>query len=88
MRLIASTGSIRAAAAEMEMSYNRAWMLVREMNRLFKRPLVASSRGGGTGGGAELTQTGLRVLALYSKMEKDCLRVARGDWKVLRGLLR
>lgn len=86
--LIASKGSIRAAAAEMEMSYNRAWTLVGEMNRLFKKPLVASARGGGDGGGARLTPTGVRVLGLYTKMERDCLRVAQTDWKTLRGLLR
>eukprot|EP01035_Chromulina_nebulosa_P036459 gene36459-biopygen23953 len=51
LRHIAATGSIRTAAAELGMSYNRAWQLVTAMNALFHSPLVTVSRGGGTGGG-------------------------------------
>jgi len=86
--LIASRGSIRAAASQMGMSYNRAWTLVREMNRLFRKPLVESLRGGGTGGGATLTPTGLRVLGIYGSMERGCLKAVEGDWRSLRSLLR
>jgi molybdate transport system regulatory protein len=85
---IAASGSIRAAAARMAMSYNRAWNLVRDMNRLFRRPLVASVRGGGSGGGAELTPTGRRVLEYYARMERACLRATRPQWRALRRLLR
>ena len=86
--LIASKGSIRAAALQMDMSYNRAWTLVREMNGLFRKPLVVSLRGGGTGGGATLTPTGARVLRLYGIMERDCHRAVEREWKSLRALLR
>jgi len=53
----------------MDMSYNRAWLLVRTMNRCFKQPLVLSSRGGEQHGGAQLTKTGKNVLRLYSQLE-------------------
>ncbi len=69
LRHISETGSISESARRMEMSYNRAWLLVRTMNRCFKEPLVSASRGGETHGGAELTKTGKRVLALYRRME-------------------
>src|SRR3954463_11337953 len=52
LRHIAATGSIRTAATELGMSYNRAWLLVQGMNDLFSGPLVASIRGGKAAGGA------------------------------------
>jgi len=35
LELVAQTGSISAAAREMDMSYRRAWLLIDEMNRMF-----------------------------------------------------
>lgn len=66
---ISETGSISEAARRMEMSYNRAWLLVRTMNHCFKEPLVIANRGGDQHGGAELTKTGKRVLAFYQRTE-------------------
>lgn len=66
---IGRTGSITAAAKDQGMSYRRAWLLVDEMNRAFKEPVVAASFGGAKGGGAQLTETGQAVLELYRKVE-------------------
>jgi molybdate transport system regulatory protein len=71
----------------MGMSYSRAWTLVRDMNRLFKGPLVEKERGGGTGGGARLTRTGRAVLVRYARMERACRAATRADWSALRRLL-
>jgi len=84
---IAATGSIRAAATELGMSYQRAWQLVQGMNRLFREPLVSKSRGGGTRGGAQLTPTGEEVLTRYTRMEAACGRATRTDWQALLRLL-
>ena len=84
---IATTGSIRSAAAQMSMSYNRAWLLVREMNTLFRDKLVIAARGGATGGGAILTPLGKEVLQRYTRMERSCLSATRTDWRALRTLL-
>jgi molybdate transport system regulatory protein len=73
---IASTGSISAAAKAMEMSYSRAWQLVDQMNRAFKRPLVEAATGGKRGGGAVLTEEGAEVLALYRRLERDLTAIA------------
>jgi molybdate transport system regulatory protein len=69
---IRDTGSIAAAGRQMEMSYKRAWSLVEEMNAAFAAPLVARARGGQGGGGAQLTEAGAEVLALYH----EALRLA------------
>lgn len=81
---IARTGSIRAAAGELEMSYMRAWTLVRTMNAAFRAPLVQKVRGGSDQGGAELTATGAQVLKLYRRMEEKAARAAEPLWKKLR----
>lgn len=88
LRSIAAAGSIRVAAKKIGMSYNRAWTLVWDMNRMFREPLVDISRGGGDGGGARLTKMGSDVLSRYSLMEQACRRATRADWKALRLLLK
>ena len=88
LRQIAATGSIRTAARELDMSYDRAWKLVRAMNNLFRQPLVTVTRGGDSGGGAQLTGFGADVLKRYQRMEVACRAATRGDWQALRRQLR
>lgn len=88
LALVAETGSIREAGAQMDMSYMRAWTLIRTMNHCFARPLVEAARGGRTGGGAQLTDTGKQVLALYQRMEQSCLSAIDEDWRAVKKLLR
>lgn len=78
LRHISQTGSISESARRMEMSYNRAWLLVRTMNHCFKEPLVNATRGGDAHGGAELTETGKRVLALYQRVESRVAAATQG----------
>jgi molybdate transport system regulatory protein len=83
------TGSITRAAAELRMSYMRAWTLIRTMNQCFREPLVTAVRGGTKGGGgAQLTDAGVRVLALYQSINEKCLRSSGADWKKLQQYLR
>jgi molybdate transport system regulatory protein len=85
---IARTGSLRKAAAAMDMSYMRAWTLVQTMNRCFKKPVVVTKRGGVEGGSALLTETGATVLALYRRLEAQSLRATRSLQKELSRYLR
>jgi molybdate transport system regulatory protein len=57
--------SISAAARQMNMSYRRAWSLVRAMNDAAGEPLVEAVTGGPHGGGAALTARGREALAEY-----------------------
>ena len=66
---ISTNGSISAAARKIGMSYRRAWLLTDAMNQDFKLPLIESSLGGKGGGGAKLTEEGIRVLKLFRNME-------------------
>ena len=69
LEAIQQKGSISAAALGMGMSYKRAWDLVNTMNKCFKQPVVATSVGGGKGGGAQVTDFGLQVLVQYRAIE-------------------
>jgi molybdate transport system regulatory protein len=71
----------------MGMSYRRAWVLVKTMNACFRKPLVEAAKGGIGGGGARLTATGERVLALYRAMEDHAATAVLGDMERLRALL-
>ncbi|GAB5455093.1 MAG: LysR family transcriptional regulator [Henriciella sp.] len=59
------TGSIRAAAAHLEMSYPRALKLIEQMNASFAQALVETQHGGAEGGGTRVTQLGQEILRLY-----------------------
>jgi len=66
---ISAHGSISAAARKIGMSYRRAWLLTDAMNQDFKLPLIESTLGGKGGGGAKLTDEGIKVLKLFRSME-------------------
>jgi molybdate transport system regulatory protein len=88
LQYLKETGSIAEAARRIGMSYMRAWTLLKTMERCFKQPLVKTGRGGRQGGGAELTETGLKALALYRRMEEESLRATHTAWLEMRRLLR
>ncbi len=81
-------GSIRDAAAELGMSYMRAWTLIRIMNERFREPLVEAVRGGSRRGGAKLTPAGRGVLRLYRRMAQAGERASAPAFRELRRLLR
>ena len=87
LALVAETGSIRAAAERMDMSYMRAWTLIRTMNGCFREPLVVASRGGKSRGGAVVTETGRRALKLYRSMEARSLKACTSTWRALCEIL-
>jgi len=87
LELIAQTGSISAAGKAMGMSYKRAWGLVQALNQGFGRPLVDSSRGGASQGGAQLTEAGQMVLQRYRAMQHKTREAIAQDLVALRGAL-
>lgn len=76
LEFVEETGSISAAGRAMNMSYRRAWLLIDELNRLFKSPLVATRLGGSAGGGAELTPAGKSMIRHYREMESQAQTAA------------
>jgi molybdate transport system regulatory protein len=88
LKAIKETGSIRQGASNLDMSYMRAWKLIKTMNASFNEPLIEALRGGKKHGGATLTPTGRTVLRIYERMERKALTAIQQDWIELRSLLR
>jgi molybdate transport system regulatory protein len=86
LQYIQETGSIAAASRRMGMSYKRAWYLIDTMNAYFREPIVTATKGGKSGGGAQLTPTGRAVLDAYRHMQAEVARVAAADLEALAAL--
>jgi molybdate transport system regulatory protein len=69
LEAIGRTGSISAAARELDMSYRKAWMLVDEMNQCFPSPVVTAAKGGLRGGGAQVTALGQEALTRFRRIQ-------------------
>lgn len=87
LEAIALTGSITAAAKSLNMSYRRAWLLLDEMNRSMREPVVESAKGGSTGGGSLVTDAGHKVVALYRQIEHDAEAACQRDIRALMDML-
>jgi molybdate transport system regulatory protein len=88
LELIGQTGSLRSAATQMGMAYMTAWKHVRTLNGRFRSPVVVSTRGGKTGGGAALTEMGRRVIALYHRMEAQSHAAIQQPFREFQTLLK
>lgn len=88
LQAVADTGSLSEAGRRLGMSYQRVWSLVRAMNGDFIEPLVLTQRGGAAGGGAVLSETGARVLAIYRAIERDAERAVAHRLPRLLALIR
>ncbi|RJP75671.1 MAG: LysR family transcriptional regulator [Candidatus Abyssobacteria bacterium SURF_17] len=69
---VKSSGSINSAAKEIGISYRRSWAQIREMERLLGYSLIASKRGGKSGGGTTLTPRALKLMKQYERL---CRRI-------------
>ena len=75
LEALGELGSIRAAAARVDLSYKAAWDAVQALNNLFDAPLVTAQAGGRQGGAAELTPRGRAAVAAFRRMEADLAEV-------------
>jgi len=87
LQAVAETGSIAEAARRLDMSYRRAWSLVRALNEAFAAPLIETHKGGPARGSAVLTETGQEVLMLYRTMETKATEAITGDIVAFNRLL-
>ena len=69
LRFIGTTGSISQAAREAGVSYKAAWQAIDTLTNLAGINLVERAVGGAGGGGASLTEAGLRLLSTAELLE-------------------
>lgn len=67
---IVTYGSLRRSAAQMGMSYNKAWKVVKNSKLQWGQPLIERKIGGVSGGGATLTAFGQSLLTRYRAFEQ------------------
>jgi molybdate transport system regulatory protein len=77
LEAVGREGSISAAARATGVSYKAAWDAITAMNNLVGQPLVAAQTGGRQGGGAVLTEEGLRVVETFHRLESEIARTFR-----------
>ena len=74
LRTVEQTGSLRAAAMEMEMAYSKASKLLKQAEANLGFPLTTRSTGGKDGGGSVLTPEGKRWLRQYEAYRDACVK--------------
>jgi molybdate transport system regulatory protein len=77
-------GSITKAAKSMQMAYRHAWDLVDSMNRQAKRPFVELATGGKGGGGARVTEEGVRAVKVFRRFHEDLQAFLKQEEKKLK----
>ena len=74
LRCVEKTGSLRAAAMEMEMAYSKASKLLKQAEANLGFSLTTRSTGGKDGGGSVLTPEGRQWLRQYEAYRDACVR--------------
>ena len=76
LRLVEQTGSLRCAAASMEMAYSKAIKLIKQAESALDFPLTQRSVGGKDGGGSTLTAEGRAFLRQYEAYRDACIQAS------------
>ena len=74
LRSVEKTGSLRAAAMDMEMAYSKASKILKQAEENLGFPLTARCTGGKDGGGSVLTPEGMRFLQQYEAYRDACIK--------------
>ena len=88
LEAIRKTGSISEAGRSLGMSYRRAWLLIDDLNDLFREPVVAAKQGGARGGGTSLTPFGLELIEHYRAIERQATKTSTAALRELKAALR
>jgi len=88
LEAIDRTGSISQAGRALGMSYRRAWLLIDDLNRCFREPVLAAQPGGARGGGAELTAFGRKLVRDYRAIEIEATAATQTRLRAIAASLR
>ena len=71
LQRVETTGSLHKAAAEMKMSYRKAWLMLRAMEQRLGFALLERKVGGVSGGGSQLTPAAREIMKRYEAFRKE-----------------
>ena len=77
LRGVEKTGSLRAAAGEMNMAYTKALRLMKHAEAALGLALIDRVAGGKDGGGSRLTAMGKEWLCRYEQYRDACIQANR-----------
>lgn len=72
LQSIMKKGSLRAAAAELGISYSKAYTMVENLENALGRKIIERKRGGKDRNGASLTLFAISFLEIYDSFQKEC----------------
>lgn len=81
LRQIEQTGSLHKAAIELNMSYRKAWLMIKAIEKRLGFPLLERKVGGVSGGGSSITPEGRQFLKSYEGFRKDVKTVLEEAFK-------
>ncbi|HEY8197288.1 MAG TPA: LysR family transcriptional regulator [Gemmatimonadales bacterium] len=71
------TGTIREGGRAVGWSYRTCLNRLRRMERVLGAPVLATTRGGRTGGGARLTPEARRLVKVFTRWQREVERMTR-----------
>lgn len=83
LRQIDILGNVREACKKTEMSYSKGWSLISACEEALGVKIVERTKGGTSGGRAEVTEAGRRLIGLYEQFDRDVNAMAEQRFKEL-----
>ncbi len=83
LKAIESSGSLRSAAETLGISYRKAWGDLKKAERILGVHLIETKRGGLSGGGTVLTESGRRWVRAFERFRNNLETTARKDFRIL-----
>ncbi len=77
LRAIDEKASVSEAARSLDLSYSKAWKIIRQAEENLGKKLVLRKSGGPGGGSAQVTPEGLALIKAFRKTEKQVSDFAR-----------
>lgn len=74
LKMVEKFGSLNKAAKEINMSYSKAWTIIKRAEDNLKYPLLKTATGGIDGGGSDLTLEAKKLIIAYENFKKEAER--------------
>jgi molybdate transport system regulatory protein len=78
LQRVETSGSLHKAAAELKMSYRKAWLMLHVMEQRLGFPLLDRKVGGVSGGGSQLTAEARQFMKRYEAFRREVEEALQG----------
>jgi molybdate transport system regulatory protein len=69
LKSVDQLGSLSKAAAQLNISYKKAWDLIKSVNDAAQEPVTITETGGSGGGGMKLTPYGQKIIEQFEQVK-------------------